>query len=824
MFRNCLAAALRSAWHDRFYAALNVLGLALGFAVVILIWLFVRDELSYNSFLPGYQDVYWMKLTIAEPGQRPITVRGSPASMAAALKLDFPEIIAATRTRTQFAGLRHGRVDAVENVLGVDPDFFKVLGYPMLRGDPATALAEPDSVVLTRTLAFKYYGTIDCVGENIEIDHVHIARVTGVVEDPPSNATEDFRVLLSSKTSYSQLAIADANPPAPGELSLIGRTIVRLRPDTNVAEMTARLPAFSRTHYPDPDGPKALYASLYPRSMADVHLHPHNPDTNEPDDDEQTLCAVAATALLILLLAGINFVNLVTARATRRSTEVGMRKSLGALRGQLMMQFMGEALGYSLAGLILGVGLAELVLPSLNAFLDRQISFDVLHHPVLAAVPLLTAVLLGIVAGIYPAVILSSFPPALVLKARAGAAIGGGKMRLALVLFQFTVTIAVLIATIVIHDQISFATSRALRFDPDLVLTIDLTGLPEQPTQDGLGKREAAPLEALRTRLAAVPGVQGMAATFTLPMWYNFLRTDYIRPGQSDSQSINFMMQPVDFGYFGVYRLALVAGRDFSRSFADDRVSAEDKSRLSNVVVNETAMRALGFASASAALGQEIKASDPDMPRRHRIIGVSPDFPLDSIREPVPPTIFLVEPDLFKLLSVRLSASNLDQTLHAIDAFWHDAVPERPINRSFLDHRIAQLYLDVTREGRVFAAFGGLAVAIGCLGLVGLSAYTAERRTKEIGIRKALGGSTFDVFRLLVGQLARPVLLANLLAWPIAWWCMRGWLNGFAYRIDLSPAPFLLAGAGAVAVAVATTTFHIVQVARSRPVSALRYE
>jgi putative ABC transport system permease protein len=198
MFRNCLAAALRSAWHDRFYAVLNVLGLALGFAVVILIWLFVRNELSYNSFLPGYQDVYWMKLTIAESGQRPITVRGSPASMAAALKLDFPEIIAATRTRTQFAGLRHAHVDAVENVLGVDPDFFKVLGYPMLRGDPATALAEPDSVVLTRALALKYFGTIDCVGENIEIDHVHNARVMGVVEDPPSNATEDFRALLSS--------------------------------------------------------------------------------------------------------------------------------------------------------------------------------------------------------------------------------------------------------------------------------------------------------------------------------------------------------------------------------------------------------------------------------------------------------------------------------------------------------------------------------------------------------------------------------------------------------------------------------------------------
>ena len=824
MFRNYLATAWRSARHDRFYALLNVTGLALGFAVVILIWLFVRDELSYNSFLPGYQDVYWIKLTIAEAGQRPVTLRGTPAGMAAELKLDFPEIVATTRTRTQYVGLGHGNVEAVENILWVDADYFAVLGYRLLRGDPATALAQPDSIVLTRTLAKKYFGTIDCLGQILEVDHLHPMRVTGIAEDPPSNSTETFVALLSGKTAWSKLAIADATPPSSGELRLVGATFARLSPGVNPEKLTARFPAFALAHYPDPDGPKPLFASMFMHSLADVHLHPYNPDTSEPDDQEQTLYAVAATGLFILLLAGINFVNLVTARATHRAVEVGVRKGLGALRSQLMVQFMGESVGYSLAGLLLGVGLTELLLPSLNAFLDRQIAFDFLRHPLLAVVPVATALLLGIAAGVYPAVILSRFQPAQVLKVRAGVSIGGARMRLGLVVFQFAVTVTLLIATIVVHRQLSFATSQALRFDKDLMLTIDLTGMPEQATPDGLGRREAAPLEALRARLALVPGVQAVAATFTLPLWSNFLRTDYVRSGQSDGQAVNFTIQPVDFGYFGVYRVPLLAGRDFSRDFVEDKVAGDKNSQISSAIINETASRAMGFTDVSAAIGQEVQSIDPGSPRRLRIIGVAPDFPLGSIRDPVPPSIFIVNPDLFEILSLKLSGSNLPETLRGIDAVWHEFVPERPINRVFLDDRIAGLYRDVAHEGRVFTAFAGFAVVIGCLGLIGLSAYTAERRIKEIGIRKALGASTFDVCWLLIWQFAKPVLLANMLAWPVAWWFMRRWLDGFAYRIDLGPAPFLAAGLGAIAIAIATTAFHAVQAARSRPVAALRYE
>ena len=824
MIRHYLTAAWRSARHDWFYALLNVLGLALGFAVVLLIWLFVRDELSYNAFLPGYRDVYRAQLTIAEPGQRPITFTGTPAGMAAELKLDFPEIVATTRTRKVSAGLRHGNVEAVEAVHWVDADFFSVLGFPLLLGDPASALAQPDSAVVTRATAMKYFGHLNCLGETIEVDHAHSVRVTAVAEDPPLNGPKLFTLLLSGKTAWGKLAQSDAAPSVPGQLNLGGDTFVRLRAGTNADTLISRLPAFSRAHYPDPDGPGALYASLYLRSLADLHLHPYNPDTSEPQDLAQKLYAVAATGAVILLLAGINFVNLLTARATRRATEVGVRKALGAQRSQLIAQFMGESICYALAGMLLGIAMAEICLPSLNTFLGRHIAFDVWHHPALAVVPLLAAIVLGLAAGVYPALILSGLPMAQVLKAKSGGTTGSGRLRIGLVIFQFTVTIALLITTTIIHTQISFATSRALVFDKDLMLTIDLTGLPEQQSSDDLGKREAGPLETLRARLADVPGVQGMAATFTLPLWSNFLRVDYIRPDQGEAQAINFTMQPVDYRYFSVYHLPLLAGRDFSPEFAEDRVAPDDKSRLSHIVINQTALHALGYADPAAAIGQEIKSADPDTPRRHRIIGVAPDFPLDSVRDAVPPTIFLVDPDMFQVLSVKLAGTNLPETLRRIDAVWHEVLPERPINSVFLDDRIAGLYIDLVQQARVFATFAGVAVAIGCLGLVGLSAYTAERRTKEIGIRKALGASTLDVARLLIWQLTKPVLLANLLAWPVAWWFMSGWLNGFAYRIDLGPSPFLVAGLGAIAIAMATTGFHAVQVAMSHPVDALRYE
>jgi len=825
MFRNYLAAAWRSASRDRFYAVLNVLGLGLGFAAAILIGLFVRNELSFDRFLPDIQNVYRVQLTTADLDSPPLTSFATPNEIGAELKLDFPEILAVARYAKLYMGLRHGNVEAEEFLHWVDPDFLSVLKYPMLRGDRSSALAEPDSIVLTRSTAEKYFGTIDCLGQTLEVDRLHPMRVTGIVEDPPTTSTVQFVGLLSGKSAWGKLALLDANTPIKGQLFVSLFTYVKLRPGVTPDSLAARLPAFALAHYPNVDGTKSILTSIHLKPVADVHLHPYNPDSSERDDQAQTVYAIAATGILVMLLAGINFVNLVTARATRRAVEVGVRKALGAMRRQLMVQFMGESLLYALAGMMLGVAMAEIYLPILNAFLDRQLSFDYWRDPILVIGPVVTAILFGLAAGLYPAVILSRFPPALVLKARSGASIGGGKMRLALVLFQFSVTISLVIVTTVIYRQNDFATSRALGFDKDLVLTVNMVGMAKVTPPDGLELREQDSVDTLRARLATVPGVKSVAGSFSVPMLTQSFTLDYRRTGLTDGQVVASNYMPIDFDYFSVYGLPILAGRDFSRAYAEDQIAHEDKTKLCSVIINQAEVRALGFADASAAIGQELQSEDPTFPlRRHRIIGVVPDFPLRSIRQPVPPTVFLIDLELDRVLNLKLTGANLPETLRGIDVVWHGVVPGTPIDREFLDDRLAGLYLDVTREGVVFSGFAGIAVAIGCLGLVGLSAYTAERRTKEIGIRKALGASAVDVTRMLVWQFTVPVLVANIFAWPVAWWFMRRWLDGFAYRLDLDALPFITAGLGALLIAVVTTIFHAIQVAHSRPVAALRYE
>jgi putative ABC transport system permease protein len=832
MFGNILSATWRSAVRDRFYAVLNVLGLGLGFAAAILIGLFVRDELSYDRFVPGYQDLYRVQLT-DQTGDRPFTNAVTPAPLAAEMKLAFPEIAEVTRFGSASMALRHGDVQATETVVTADANFFSMLGFPMLRGDKTTALAEPNSVVLARSIALKYFGTIDCLDQILEIDGVHPVRVTGIAEDLPTNNSIGtrtstgfgFKVVLSGAAPFGYLAAMDRQSPTQGELLTSVATFARLRGGITPETLAGRFPAFTRANYLNADGSKLLF-NLFLNPLADLHLHPFDPDTGESNDRVATLYAVAATGALILLLAGINFVNLVTARATRRALEVGVRKAMGATRGQLMLQFMGEAIFYAVVGMTLGVALAELCLPSLNGFLDRQIVFDYWRHPLLALPPVAMAMLVGLVAGLYPAVVLSSFPPAMVLKSRSGGPIGGGKLRLALVVFQFTVTIALVIATSVIYRQNVFAVSQALRFDKDLVLTVDLAGLPTGKGTNVFGFPSIEPTsrEALRTRLAAVPGVQAVADSMVVPVMDVQFTADYRASAHLDRPKVSLNFLPVGPGFFDLYRLPLIAGRDLSFDRADDKTSFDDMSRTSSAIINETAMRALGFTDPAAAIGQELAGADPEYAFHHRIIGVVPDFPLNSIRSAVLPGIFVIEPGLFRVLSLKLSGGNLSETLSAIDAAWHEFVPSRPISRSFIDDRVARLYLDVVREGRLFAAFAGFAAAIGCLGLVGLSAYTAERRTKEIGIRKALGASTLDVTKLLIWQFVKPVVLANALAWPIAWWFMRNWLDGFAYRIPLGPTPFLAAGLAALAIAVLTTGFHALKVARSRPILALRYE
>ena len=596
---------------------------------------------------------------------------------------------------------------------------------------------------------------------------------------------------------------------------------ILLKPGVSVASVNARLPAFMSSHYPQDQG-GAMPRNAFLTPIASVHLHERELGDLSAGSDLATVYAISATGLLVLIVAGINFVNLVTARATRRALEVGVRKAAGATRRQLITQFMGESIAYAFTALLLAVALVELVLPGFNGFLDRTIGFGYWHDPMLLLGLPALALVIGLLAGFYPALVLSSFRPAAVLKG-AIAAQGSGTLRQVLVVLQYAISISLLIATGVIYRQTTFATEGSLRFDKNLIVAVSLGGIPGEVVPAGNYAYDQATVDRMRQRFETVPGVKAVADSWVIPDPQSMSSTTWhVRAGERPISAGRVVQ---GFGFFELYGIKPIAGRSFSRDHGED-AAPEDPKVEGTAILNLSAVRTFGYSSPEAAIGQELRMDidDEGVTQARRIVGVVPDFPLTTIRTKIPPNVFLVEPDWSTYLNVKLTGEHVPQTLAAIDQIWKELVPTRPIQRQFIDDRIEHLYRDVTRQGQVFGSFALVAVVIACLGLFGLAAFTAERRTKEIGIRKAMGASTTDILKLLVWEFAKPVLLANAIAWPLAYFVMTRWLDGFAYRISLGPMMFIGAGLIALAIASGTTLYHALQVARSRPVLALRYE
>jgi putative ABC transport system permease protein len=735
MFGNYLSAALGNLIRNKLHAAINLFGLALGLATAILIGLYVRDEVTFERFLPGYEQVYRFESVDTGPDNQRAIFASTPHALAAHLPEAFPEIDQAVRMMAGSYGMRHGDIEAVETAYSVDPNFFQVLGYKLIQGDPARALATPDSIALSRAMALKYFGTTDCLGMTLELDRQDVVRVGAVFEDLPSNTSlYGFKFLLSSLVPASALAKADKSPPLPaGQYNTDARIYIRLKPGASIDAVNARLPDFIDKLYPeDPPGPPPRSAFLAP--IASIHLHGRELGDYRAGSDLATVYAISATGILVLLVAGINFVNLVTARATRRALEVGVRKAAGATRRQLITQFMGESIAYAFAALLMGIALVELALPSFNSFLDRTIGFGYWHDPMLLLGLPALALAIGLLAGFYPALVLSSFRPAAVLKGAISAQ-GSGTLRQVLVVLQYAISIALLIATAVIYRQTTFATESSLHFDKDMIVAVSLGGIPGEIVS-GHYTVDQPTVERMRDRFAAISGVKAVADSWVIPDANGASITGWHPANNPGGPPINAGRVVQGFGFFELYGIKPIAGRSFSRDHGED-AAAETAGIEGTAVINESAVRAFGFASPQAALGQEVGMDiDDNQIQQRRIVGVVPDFPLATIRTKIPPTVFMVEPEWSSFLSVKLSGEHVPQTLAAIDRVWKEMVPNRPIQRQFIDDRIEHLYRDVTRQGEVFAGFALVAVLIACLGLFGLAAFTAERRTKEIGIAR----------------------------------------------------------------------------------------
>jgi putative ABC transport system permease protein len=800
LLRNYLAAASRNLARNWLYAGITILGLAAGFAAAMLIGLYVRDEYSFERFISGYRQIYRLETDVLAPGQEPARGDTAAGSAAAYLALDFPELEGVVRLARSSRWVGRDKAETWERVAWTDPDFFEVLPYPVFAGDPIAALHDPNGLVLTREVARKYFGVDAPIGETLLIlapegddplsTTPHPMRVRAVLEDIPRQThLEDFKIFASGNAAWANRA---------PENRLFYWIYARLPPGMSADRIQERLEAFAAHHYPG-----GWRFRLEP--LKDVHL---------TAERRAVVRQIAIVGVLIIVIAAINFVTLMTARAVRRATEVGVRKTLGARRRDLIVQFMGEALLYVFPATLLGVTITGLALPAANTFLERSIAFDYLNDPALALGIVGTALLTGLIAGAYPALVLSRFAPAPALKGHRGLRAGSAAVHQGLVVAQFAALIVLIIGTATIYRQTTFALENVLRLNGDQVVLMDC-----EP--------------GFKRQVAALPGVSA-AACVSYEALGSPTKTLVKDPVRGD---ITINAAGADIGFFEMHGLQPLAGRFFSGDRGEDMVldgpnaGPQDQPSL---VLNESAVRQLGFDAPQDAIGQSVDwirpyAAPPTEPQpsylRSRIIGVVGDFALlGSIRTAVDPTMYFVDPISTPFLSAKVQGQRLPETLQSIDALWRSTGHVRPIKFEFMGEIMRSWYDGMQIQGGIIGASAGLAIVIACLGLFALAAFTAERRTKEIGVRKAMGASRFDVVRLLLWQFTKPVLWANLVAWPLAYWATAQWLSGFAYRVSLPPWLFLSASIVAVLIAWASVAAKAWQAANAQPASALQCE
>ena len=833
MLRNYIASALGNLARNWLYAGVTISGLAVGFAAAILVGLFIRDDYSYDRWLPDYQRIFRLDTSLTLPGDKPRHGSQTLSDAAAFLKFDFPQVDAVARFTSWAGGVRRGRVETTEHIMWTDPQLFSILRLPVLAGDLRSALGRPDSIVITRTMARKYFGKDAPIGETLEVNTSatgpsdlqpaeaaalagwHQMRVTAVLRDLPSNTHLSAEIFAAGGAPFSMLRMIDAHP-SPFSASVYA--YVRLKANASADAVRQGLRAFADRRYPGPNGARAVW-SFHLRPIADIHLARDlflGPSDSAPGNSTVD-AGMAAIGILVVLVAAINFVTLMTARSGRRAVEIGIRKVAGAQQANLVIQFVSEALIYVLLAMLLAASLAELSLPFANAFLQRTMRLDYLHDWELDAALLMLGLAVGLLAGAYPALVLSSFRPALVLRGGPAKAAGSGMVRHVLVVVQFAILIGLTVATSVIYRQTIFALHDRLRADTDQVLSIE------------------APCDAAFSQeIAAAPGVKAASCASGMALGVGMNMTTVVVPGGRSPTAQAGVVGP---GFFELQGLKPLAGRFFSLARGADAVltdPAHPADASPTVVLNQTAVRRFGFKSPQAAIGQTIRWTrwnnggpgglGYQPPRPSQIVGVTPDYTLGSIRNAIDPSIYYVDPKMAGFVVIKLDGRHLPEALGAIRKVWDRTGHDQPMQFTFEAQQLMLFHRDLLAQGVVIGSCAGLAVFIACLGLYALAAFTTEQRTKEIGVRKAMGASTIDVVRLLLWQFTQPVLWANLIAWPLAWWAMDHWLHGFAYRVDLPAWLFVAASATAVLIAWLTVSIHAWLVARARPVLALRYE
>lgn len=793
MIKNFFKITFRNLWRHKGFSFINILGLAVGMGACFLIFLYVSFERSYDLFHSKASNIYRLVTDIDTPSE---TIHAGITSwpMGPNIKADFPEVEAVARVqRTGMLITKEEKKFQEESVLFADSTFFKLFDFPLTKGDPKSVLKEQLSVVLTKSAAKKYFGDADPVGQTLSLYDYYPAKITGVMEDLPQNSHIKADLLVSMSTLTQNF-----NPGQDEQWSNFdATTYLLLKEGTNAASLEKKFPDFLQRHNGKVMEESKMHFTLFLEPLKDVYMNAERDDAIE-NGSKSNVYIFSIVALFILLIACFNFINLTTARSTERAKEVGVRKVVGAERAQLVRQFIGESLILSLIAFVVALGLTALFLPLFNQLAGKEVSAGVLSNLSHLALLFAAAMGLGLVAGIYPSLVLSAFKPIVVLKGRFATGTRGIALRKGLVVVQFTISIALIIGTLVVYNQTKYMRSQELGFKKDQTLVLDTQGDESRNT--------------LKNELSKLAQVKSASLSSSVPGGPNSKAYSEIENSKGDLQVANVDLYFVDFDYIPHYKIQMVAGRPFSKDFLTDTTEA--------MVINEAAAKYFGYATATEAVGKRFK----QWGREGKIIGVMKDFHFRSLQETIVPLSMRIEPSRSNLLSVQVAAAQLPATIAAIESAWKTIVPRKPFSYYFLDEFFDRQYRSEERFGKLFLNFAILAIFISCLGLLGLVYYSTLQRTKEIGVRKVMGASVASIINLLSKDFLKLVVISFFIAAPLAWYFMYQWLQSFAYRTNLSWWIFLAAAVIALLIAFVTTSFQAIKAAIANPVTSLRTE
>lgn len=801
MWRNYIKIAGRTLLKRKAFSLINIVGLALGMAACLLILQYVKIELSYEDYHTQAEDIYRIQLDRYNNGQLSTSWAAGCAAVGPQLSENFPEVIDFARLRGESAIVSHQDKQFRENrMFFANPAFLDMFSYPLLRGDEAVKLEAPFTAIITESMAKKYFGSTDPIGQTLQFNGRADYEITGVIADVPENTHLKFDMLLSWSTFQSFIE-RDLDTAWNWDGYF---TYVLMRDGVDQAAFESKMASFVEAELGEDlqQRNENMVFSLQP--LPDIHLYSDLMYEAEPNGDGQAVYFLLIISLFIIVIAWINYINLATARSLDRSKEVGVRKVMGSSRGQLMRQFLFESVLLNVAALVVAIGIMVVVLPAFSDLTGKNITLALFATPSFwIAVGGLFAIG-AFLSGLYPAFVLSAFKPVTVLKGGKGTTSHGVWLRKGLVVFQFAASVALIVGTFTVYQQIQFMRSQ------DLGIDIEQTVVVRGPSVADSTYTEQ--FRTFKAELLNESSVQGITASTSVPGTKPGWNAGGIRRLSADeSESNQYRVIGADYAYFDAFDIDIMVGRSFSEEFSTDPQT---------VLFNSAAVARMGFESNEAAIGEQIYFWGDT----YTIVGVVEDYHQESLKETVDPLIFRLIPESRGFFSLKVSTENLPATLAAIEAQWMAFFPGNPFDYFFLDEHFNQQYRADLRFGEVFGVFALLAIIVACLGLFGLASFMVAQRTKEIGIRKVLGAPVVGIVGLLTKTYAILVLVAFVLAVPAAYYVMDQWLLNFAARIDLSWWLFVGPGLLVLLIAIAAVGVQTVKAAIANPVKSLRYE